>query len=321
MHVLTVLPQYEDSIQEVENVIQKTINSNARIMDTITYYILRSSGKRLRPALFLASLGLDRVTPGIINTAASIELIHTASLVHDDIVDQSLMRRGLPTVNARWGNEISVLTGDYLFARAFVLLTKSGCHEIISILAEVIEGMSVGEIEQLMDVFNPSLSEEAYLERIKKKTAYFMAGACMAGGLLRKGGEEELKALYNYGLNLGLAFQIKDDILDFQGQEEVTGKPRASDLRQGIITLPVIHLLRHGKSREELKENIRNRQLSEACLTGVLKEMQQAGSLAYCEDLVKAYTTRAIKALEDLGDAGIKRDLNRITEANASRCY
>lgn len=321
MNVVQIVPKLELYILEVEETLQQTISSNTRIMNTITHYILRASGKRLRPALFLTAAGLDKPVPRLVNTAASIELIHTASLVHDDIVDQSALRRGMPTVNAKWGNEISVLAGDYLFARAFTLLTQSGCREIINILAAVIEGMSVGEIEQLTDAGNTELTEEDYLDRIKKKTACFMAGVCQAGGVVREAGREELADLYDFGLHLGLAFQIKDDILDFQGEEAVTGKPVGSDLRQGIITLPVIHLLRFGDGREDLSRHIRRGELTEARLQGIMREMQRVESLDYCLGLVGTYTERARKALEGVKDGEIRENLSRILQANVSRDY
>ncbi len=319
VNLTEIIPKIKPYMLEVEKTLQQTISSNAPVMDAITHYILLSPGKRLRPALFLVSAGLDQPPPGLTDTAASIELIHTASLVHDDIVDQSTLRRGLPTVNAKWGNDISVLAGDFLFARAFILLTKSRCQEIITILAAVIERMSVGEIEQLTDVFNAGLPEEVYLDRIKKKTACFMAGVCQAGGVARDAGQDELRALYEFGMYLGLAFQIKDDILDFQGQSEVTGKPAGSDLRQGIITLPVIHLLESSPRRESIKGYIQKKELTDEHLVEILQEIKRAGSLEYCENLVRANSRAAQKALEGLRDRDIKDDLDRILQANAQR--
>ncbi len=321
MNLLAIIPEIEPYMLEVEKSLQQTISSNARIMDSITHYIMQSSGKRLRPALFLISADMQNCTRSIVDTAVSIELIHTASLVHDDIVDESVLRRGMPTVNAKWGNEISVLTGDYLFARAFMLLTQSGCHKVINILASTIERMSVGEIEQLTDVFNTGLSEEMYLDRIMKKTAYFMAGVCKAGGVVRGAGEEELLALHSFGLNMGLAFQIKDDILDFKGQEKVTGKPVGNDLRQGIITLPVIHLLQNSPNREIFSEKIRNEELTESHLAGILQEMHRVGSLDYCERLVKTHTKIALNALDNIGADWLKGALSRMVTANSRREY
>jgi heptaprenyl diphosphate synthase len=319
LRVVEVVPKLEPSLLAMERILQQTISSNARVMDTINHYILHSSGKRLRPGLFLVSAGLGRADARLVPTAAAIELIHTASLVHDDIVDQAALRRGLPTLNARWGSEISVLAGDYLFARAFILLTRFGCREIIGLLADIIESMSTGEIEQLTDLYNPRLSEAEYLDRIRKKTASFLAGACQAGGVVRGASESELEARHAFGMNMGVAFQIKDDILDFQGQAAVTGKPVGSDLRQGIVTLPVIHLLGSGSGREALGRQIRPGELTEERLAGLLKELQRAGSLAYCQGLVDTYTGKAREALETLGDEEIREHLARILKANSHR--
>jgi heptaprenyl diphosphate synthase len=321
LNLLEIVPEIEPSMLELEKSLQQTISSNVRIMDTITHYIMQSSGKRLRPALFLISAGLKNCTGSIIDTAASIELIHTASLVHDDIVDQSMLRRGQPTVNARWGNEISVLTGDYLFARAFMLLTQSGRHDVINILAGIIEKMSVGEIEQLTDTFNTNLTEEMYLDRIMKKTAYFFAGICIAGGVVRGAAEEEQQALNSFGLNLGLAFQIKDDILDFKGQENITGKSVGSDLRQGIITLPIIHLLEHSPRGKELGMSIGNQELTMPDLADIIAEMQKTGSLAYCESLVAKYTAAALKSIESITDPVVHQPFTQIVSAISQRDF
>jgi heptaprenyl diphosphate synthase len=321
LNLLEIVPEIEPSMLELEKSLQQTVSSNVSIMDTITHYIMQSSGKRLRPALFLISAGIENCSGSIIDTAASIELIHTASLVHDDIVDQSGLRRGQPTVNARWGNEISVLTGDYLFARAFMLLTHSGRHDVINILASIIEKMSVGEIEQLTDTFNINLTEEMYLDRIMKKTAYFFAGICKAGGMVRGAGGEEQQNLSSLGLNLGLAFQIKDDILDFKGQEKVTGKPVGSDLRQGIITLPIIHLLEHSPRHKELGVSIGRQELTLPHLSDIIAEMHRIGSLAYCENLVRKYTAAALKSIELMKDPVLQKPLTQIVYANSQRDF
>lgn len=321
MNLLEIVPEIGPSMLEVEKSLQQTMSSNARIMDTITHYIMQSSGKRLRPALFLISAGMKNCSGSVIDTAASIELIHTASLVHDDVVDQSALRRGQPTVNARWGNEISVLAGDYLFARAFMLLTHSGRHDVINILASIIEKMSVGEIEQHTDSFNTNLTEEMYLDRIMKKTAYFFAGVCKAGGVIRGATVEEVGVLNSLGLNLGLAFQIKDDILDFKGQEKVTGKPVGNDLRQGIITLPVIHLLQHSPQRQELCQIIQKQGLTVPRLLEIMNEMQNMGSFAYCEKLVSKYTAAALESLEVIRDPVLQKNLSLIVSANSGRDF
>ena len=321
LNLLEIVPEIEPSMLELEKSLQQTISSNARIMDTITDYIMQSSGKRLRPALFLISAGIKNCTGSIIDTAASIELIHTASLVHDDIVDQSGLRRGQPTLNARWGNEISVLTGDYLFARAFMLLTQSGRHDVINILASIIDKMSVGEIEQLTDTFNANLTEDMYLDRIMKKTAYFFAGICKAGGIVRGADIEEQQALHSFGLNLGLAFQIKDDILDFKGQETITGKPVGNDLRQGIVTLPIIHLFEHSPRGKELRMSIGKQELTVSDLSGIIAEMQRAGSLAYCENLVAKYTAAALESIDSITDPDLHQSFTQIVSAISRRDF
>lgn len=227
----------------IEGILNEEIRSDVRAAYEISGHTLRAGGKRIRPsAVVLASRAVRNQFPTrtVYASAAAVELIHMASLIHDDVVDEAESRRGRPTANASFGNQISVLVGDYLLAKSIYLAAREGNMDVIRIFSQVTVGLSEGEVLQIMSRGNPDTSEQTYFDIIRRKTAGFIAGCCEIGAVLAQGGEDAVAALTAYGLNLGLAFQIADDILDFLGDPQVTGKPRCSDVREGKMTLPLI---------------------------------------------------------------------------------
>lgn len=254
-------------LEEMEELLQDFIFSNAAAMQNVIGHIFSSKGKRLRPILLLLSGSLGPVqSKTLIKAAAAVELIHTASLVHDDIIDESRVRRGKPSVNALWGNRAAVLAGDFLFARAFELIAACKNYELNRILTMTISTMCEGEIEQIRFAFDTSLSEQQYIENIYRKTAALMEACCSVGARLSGLKEAEVLKLKAYGKNLGMAFQITDDILDIAGEPLVTGKPAGNDLREGVITLPLIYVLEDPVWGQFLQEVIRKRDFSPASI-------------------------------------------------------
>ncbi|MGD0153708.1 MAG: polyprenyl synthetase family protein [Thermacetogeniaceae bacterium] len=239
-------------LQAVEARLQEVASDQAGILGVYAGQVIRAGGKRLRPLLVILCSGLaDPSHQPLIDMAAAAELIHTASLIHDDILDQATTRRGATTINHLQGNHTAVLAGDFLFAAAFDLLTCTGRPEALALMTEAIRAMCQAEIEQKEAVFQFSVTESRYLGRIEKKTAALLAACCGAGALAGGAAPEEVASLMAFGRNLGLCFQITDDLLDFTGDSATLGKPAGSDLAQGILTLPVIYLLQYFAFEQE----------------------------------------------------------------------
>lgn len=231
-------------LQAVEERLREIASDRAGTLGAHAGHVIRAGGKRLRPLLVILCSGIDDPScRPLIDVAAAAELIHTASLIHDDIIDRSGSRRSVPTLNRLHGSHTAVLTGDFLFAFAFGLLTRSRRPESLALMTDAVQAMCQAEIEQRESLFQFSLTESMYLHRIEQKTAVLLAACCGAGALA--GGLEPgaVASLASYGRNLGLSFQITDDLLDFTGDSAALGKPAGSDLAQGILTLPVIYLL------------------------------------------------------------------------------
>ncbi|MDR3710981.1 MAG: polyprenyl synthetase family protein [Capsulimonadaceae bacterium] len=237
------LSTVHEEMAAVASLLDDEIRSEVRSAYEISGHTLRAGGKRLRPAALILSarsVGRDFPAQMIYASSAAVELIHMASLIHDDVVDGAESRRGRPTANAAFGNQISVLVGDYLLAKSIYLAAREGHMDVIRIFSKVTVGLSEGEVLQITMRGNPDTTEQTYFDIIGRKTAGFISGCCEIGGLLAGADRPVVDALAEYGQNLGLAFQIADDLLDFQGDPVVTGKPRCSDLREGKMTLPLI---------------------------------------------------------------------------------
>ena len=243
----------QDDLTEVEALLGEEIRSDVRAAYAISGHTLSAGGKRLRPALVtLAARAVANQFPAttIYASAAAAELIHMASLIHDDVVDGAEERRGKPTANAAFGNQISVLVGDYLLAKSIYLASREGSMDVIRVFSKVTVGLSEGEVLQLTAKGDVDTSEETYLRIIEKKTAGFIAGCCEVGAMLAGAKPAVVSALTQYGLNCGLAFQIADDLLDYTGDPIKTGKPVCGDLREGKMTLPLILALQDAATEE-----------------------------------------------------------------------
>ncbi|MCR4399121.1 MAG: polyprenyl synthetase family protein, partial [Firmicutes bacterium] len=239
----------------VENTIRECIESGDRLFREPAVHLMEAGGKRLRPALVLLSaLCYDYDSRVVVPAAAAVEMIHMATLIHDDIMDDSCTRRGRPTVNSIWGVRTALLTGDYLFAKAFVLLSRAG-PGVVRLMSRTVHEMCLGQAREIESGAVPD--EREYFERIERKTAAFMSACCALGSRLAGAPRRATAALSRYGRLLGMAFQITDDLLDIVGDARTLGKPVASDLRQGIITLPVIRALDESPAGCRLKELIR----------------------------------------------------------------
>ncbi len=238
----------------VEEKISKALKTDNVFIQQMVDYLSHSTGKRVRPALaILSAKYCGKLSEDLISLGAALEMLHVATLIHDDIIDNSAVRRKQKTLNFKWGNEISVLMGDYVFASSFYLMAKDLPKNIVSSLADTTNIICHGEISETFNRFNVDLNEEQYLEVIKEKTAVLFAASCQTGAMLAGADALTVKKLYYFGLNIGMAFQVVDDTLDFVGKQTKVGKPVMSDLREGKLTLPVIYCLVSATKAENKK--------------------------------------------------------------------
>jgi octaprenyl-diphosphate synthase len=239
-------------LEAVEREFERQVQSKVAVIPEIGKYIQKSGGKRVRPAVLLMSARLCGYTgPRAVLNAAVVEFIHTATLVHDDIIDDAELRRGQKSVHSRWGNDVTVLAGDFLYIKSMAMALTQDTLDVIRLLCDVTLRMIEGEIYQLTKNGVVDLTEDEHFEIIRRKTAFLFAGCAQIGGMLGQAGEARELELREYGFNLGVMFQLVDDLLDFTGEAETIGKPIGGDLREGKITLPIIHLLKHGGAEAE----------------------------------------------------------------------
>ena len=295
---LNLLSASEDitaqDFKELENFIEQSIREDNFISETCRPLV--SGGKRLRPMLFLLCSRAKNFSSNekALPLATALELIHTASLVHDDILDGAKKRRGVETINSKYGAQISVLVGDYLFAKAFQLVAKNNYgDEVAAVLSELVKNLCVGEIMQDRSLFVvPTLSE--YYTRINLKTAVFLSSCCRLGGIISGMDEKEIDGLAFYGNSLGLAFQIVDDILDFFGDEKVTGKIVGGDLKSGVMTLPVIRALNVSKDSKILREIVTRQEVTSSDIQNAIKIIKSTDAIEYCKMRAMAHIDSAL---------------------------
>lgn len=270
-------------LDEFKRKLNDCLKGDSPLITSIARHLLRTKGKRMRPAfLFLSSRASDTFTEHSVQASLAIELIHTATLLHDDVVDESEMRRGMETVNAQWTNLISVLMGDYLFAKAFRIMVETKSIELMKAISKATERVSVGELRQIEETGNYDLSEDEYLSIIADKTASLFCVSCEAGPILTRCRPRERRRYALFGEKVGTAFQIADDLLDFVGQAEVTGKEPGNDVLTGKITLPMIYALRTADRarRGEIVKRLRE-QRDPATFEFVLRFVEEQGGIEY----------------------------------------
>jgi octaprenyl-diphosphate synthase len=288
-------------LERVDLEFGRHVQSQVDLIPKIGRYIQTSGGKRIRPAVLLMASRLsgyegDRA----ILYAAVVEFIHTATLVHDDIIDDAELRRGRLSVHSRWGNDITVLLGDYLYIKSMALALTHDALEIIRLLCDVTLRMIEGELYQLTKNGDADISEEEHFDIIRRKTAYLFGGCAQIGGMLGKVTGEREEALREYGFNLGIAFQLVDDLLDFTGDTEAVGKPIGSDLREGKVTLPLIHLLRQssdGLAPRIVRDIIASRSVAPEQWAELLRCLKEHASIDYAYRRAVEFAERAKKPL------------------------
>ena len=287
----------------VDALIRGRLASDVVLINQISEHIVAAGGKRLRPMLVvLAARALGGGGPRAHQLAAIIEFIHTSTLLHDDVVDESDLRRGRKTANALWGNAPSVLVGDFLYSRSFQLMVELDSMQVQRILADTTNRIAEGEVLQLLHVRNPDTDEPAYLRVIERKTAVLFAAATRLGALLAGASPAVQQQLFDYGLNLGYAFQIADDVLDYASDAETLGKNLGDDLAEGKATLPLIHAIRHSDAatREVLRAAIEHGDT--AAMPAVMAAIHATDGLGYSRQRARDYAALAEQSLEALED-------------------
>lgn len=298
----------------VDAVIRERLHSEVVLVRQVAEYIVNSGGKRLRPALVLLAAGAT----GYVGTdhhelAAVVEFIHTATLLHDDVVDESALRRGRQTANAMFGNAASVLVGDFLYSRAFQMMVDVDDMRIMRVLADATNVIAEGEVLQLMNCHDADVDEERYLQVIRYKTAKLFEAAARLGAMLGGRGEDTEVALATYGMHLGTAFQIIDDVLDYSGEEAETGKHLGDDLAEGKPTLPLIHVMRNGAPaaaalvRDAIEQGGRDQ------FAAVLAAVRTSGALERAREVAAGEAEYARTAISGLPDSNYKRALIQLT--------
>ncbi len=309
-----------DDLQAVNALIRRQLRSDVALINQLAGYIIDSGGKRLRPVtVLLAARACGYAGSRHIDAAAIIEFIHTATLLHDDVVDESSLRRGRETANAIWGNQASVLVGDFLYSRSFQMMVGIGSMRVMEILADTTNMIAEGEVLQLLNCHDPDTTEERYMAVIHRKTAKLFEAAAQLGAVLAGLPRAEELALARYGLCLGTAFQLIDDVLDYRASSAELGKNIGDDLAEGKPTLPLIHAMRHGTFEEAwiIRKAIEHGGLDQLDL--VSRTIESTGALDYTERLAVEQAERAAAELAPLPDSPAKDALIGLAQFAVSR--
>ncbi len=322
MEIQDVLDLIADDKQAVDRLIQARLASNVVLIDQISHYIINSGGKRLRPVLvLLAARALGYQGPHHIDLAAVIEFIHTATLLHDDVVDASELRRGKQSANAVFGNEASVLVGDFLYSRAFQMMVDVGSMRVMQILSDATNTIAEGEVLQLLNCHDPDTTEQRYMDVIHYKTAKLFEAASQLGAVLAGRPAAEEQAMARYGMHLGTAFQLVDDVLDYSASSEQLGKNIGDDLAEGKPTLPLIYAMRQGTPAQAalIRSAIENGGRDN--MMEITAAIESTGAIAYTSRSARQEADRALAELANFPDSPYKQALVALAEFSVARAY
>ncbi len=309
-------------MKNVDHVIRNRLKSDISLINTMGTYITQSGGKRLRPLILLLSARCCGYQGNHhILLSAIIEMIHTATLLHDDVVDASVTRRGQPTANIAWGNEASVLIGDFLYSRSFQMMVEMDNMEVMRILAETTNAMTQGEVMQLLNAHSADVTETQYFDTIHRKTAKLFESSALLGGSIANRENEICKALADYGMYLGTAFQMVDDILDYDAQSRKIGKDVGDDLAEGKPTLPLIHALKQCDDQQKQVITTAIEQGDRTKMNEILAIVRSTGALDYTFELAQSQARMAQSALAGLPDNEYRAALGKLAEFSIIRQF
>ncbi len=315
MHFQSFFEPVERQMRMVEDDLYLALDSEIPLMKEASRHLVEAGGKRLRPAFVLMAGGLfSQDLDILVPMAVAMELVHLASLVHDDVIDKSAYRRGRETVKARYGNEISIYSGDYIFARALMKVAEYNRADVMAIAARASVRVCEGEMVQLITSFDVNQGLKDYLRRIERKTALLMALSCKMGALLTSAPEEMVRAVERYGYYIGMSFQITDDILDFTADEAILGKPTGSDIRQGIITLPALFALGNSPFKRELRILLGSPHQVEKHGDRAIEIIRESGGIEFASRIAEKYVRRAQKMLQVLPPSDFRNAFSSVAE-------
>ncbi|MGM9922680.1 MAG: heptaprenyl diphosphate synthase component II [Bacillus sp. (in: firmicutes)] len=307
-------------LQTIEKELEVSIQAEDPLLQEACLHLLRAGGKRIRPVFVLLSAKFGDYDINVLKkVAGSLELIHMASLVHDDVIDEALMRRGAPTIQSKWNNKVAMYTGDYILAQSLELITEVRKPEAHQLLAKTIVEVCLGEIEQIRDKYKFDQNLRTYFRRIKRKTALLIATSCQLGAIAAGAGEEVHKKLFRFGYYVGMSYQITDDILDFTGSEKVLGKPAGGDLKQGNVTLPALIALRDPALRKQIEAV--HEGIEDDDMQTIIQSIKQSGAIEQSVEMSERYLQKAFKELEGLPKIKAKKSLNDIAKYIGKRKF
>ncbi|MRR15049.1 MAG: polyprenyl synthetase family protein [Deltaproteobacteria bacterium] len=322
MQIADVFSAYRSEMKQVEVHLDRYITSDVKLIPEVAHHLIDSGGKRFRPLLHLISSRLCGYSgESRFPLAGAIEFIHTASLLHDDVIDEAVIRRGKTSANNVWGNAASVLVGDFLYSKAFKLLSEIGDIRIVQLMSKMTNIMSEGEVFQLMKCGDTSLSEAEYLSIVEKKTAVLISAACESGAVLGDAEPPQTEALEQYGYKIGMAFQITDDTLDYMAREEDFGKSIGKDLEEGKMTLPLIYTLAAGSQsdRTMIKGAIEKKALTPDAVRNIFDLVRASGGIDYSLARAEKFVTEAKDGLKVFPAGTEKEHLFAVAEYILSR--
>jgi octaprenyl-diphosphate synthase len=309
-------------MRAVDAVIRKSLHSEVVLINQVADYIINSGGKRLRPALVLLSAGVfGKIETRHHELAAVVEFIHTATLLHDDVVDESALRRGRATANTLFGNAASVLVGDFVYSRAFQMMVGVQNMRVMDILAEATNIIAEGEVLQLLNINDADISDDDYLRVIHYKTAKLFEAATRLGAVICQASTEDENAMAEYGMRLGTAFQLIDDVLDLSGNSEDIGKNLGDDIAEGKPTLPLLYAMRHGDAKQSqlIRHAIEQGGLED--FSAIIQAVEETGALEYVRNIAKQEAELACKAIQHLPSTPQHQALIQLAEFSVSRTF
>lgn len=323
--VLSLRELVDGDLSRVNDTILQYMQSPVRMIPEVAGHLINAGGKRLRPLLTLSAAGIFGFNgENHIRLAAAVELIHGATLLHDDVVDDSKLRRGIETANEIWGNKESVLVGDFIFSRSFELMVETGNLRVLQILSNASGVIAEGEVHQLSTQNNTSATYDQYLSVIKAKTAALFAAASQVGAVISDASEAQISALYDYGLNLGIAYQIVDDALDYAGTSATMGKSVGDDFREGKMTLPVVQAISLARNAEEQafwERTMSRGEIGEGDFETAVGFMSRDSIIARTFETAREFADKALKNLQIVPDTVYTRALAEIADQSVSRQF
>ena len=311
----------EQELKTFKQFFENSLKTDNPLLAEINGYIIENSGKKLRPILtFLSAGNFGKINDNVYYAALSMELLHNASLIHDDVVDDTHERRGRSSVNARWSNKVAVLTGDYMLSTALICGAKTNKVAILKSIANIGMELADGELLQLNNMQKTNISEDEYFKIIQKTTALLFATCTEIGAIAAEASPEMQKIMFDFGENLGICFQIKDDIFDYYNDIEI-GKPTGNDLQDGKVTLPLIYALQNGDETERAKviTIIQNKDFTAANIDYIMQYARQSGGVSYAESKIAEYKQKAMDLLNQLPMSDYKKSLEFCLEYTSAR--